>query len=177
VRITPEFDPNPLLQMAAAEELMFDPVHPLPEKPKRKRKTKPQPAVEWLDSSEAWQRRFQSVGQPTEIRLPDLKLPDFWPVAEVPVNKPQPAPPQPSPPTPAKPRVERRPMPDTFQLLVYRPPTADQPPLDAYPSLTETSTIVVSAPEPTPPAPKHLAARRQRQRFTWESPEMYVEEE
>ena len=83
VRITPEIDPNPLFQMAAAEEILFDPVHPLPEKPKTKRK--PKPANEpWLDTSEAWQRRFQSVMQPTEIRLPELKLPDFWPVAEIP---------------------------------------------------------------------------------------------
>src|SRR5204863_842757 len=93
VRIRPEIDPNPLLQMAAAEEIMFDPVHPLPEKPKRRRK--PKPVEDWLDAgplSEAWQRRFQSVKQPTEIRLPELKLPDFWPVAEIPVSKPEPKP-------------------------------------------------------------------------------------
>src|SRR5437762_3092812 len=49
VRVTPPVDPNPLLQMAAAEEVWFDPVHPLPEKPKRKKKPKPHAIEEWPD--------------------------------------------------------------------------------------------------------------------------------
>jgi uncharacterized protein YhaN len=172
LRIKPEVDPNPLFQIAAAEEVMFDPVHPLPEKPKRKRK--PKPVEEWLDPSalsEAWQRRFQAVKQPAEVRLPELKLPDFWPVAEIPASQPE------AKPIPSKPHVERRMVPDTFQVLVYRPPAAAEAPIEVHPGAEETTTLVISPPEQTPPAPKHLGERAKRQRFTWESPEMYVEEE
>ncbi len=195
VRVSPVFDPNPLFQMAAAEE-MFDPVHPLPEKPKKKRTPKPKPE-EWLDTgalSEAWHKRFQSLKQPTEIKLPELKLPDSWPVAELPrVTKPMPAlklpdtwpvaeiptsRPQPPAPKPApKPPVAVRSEPDTFEMLVYRPVDASVQVMAWEPEPQETTTIVISPPEQTPPAPKHLSAKRKRQRFTWESPEMYVEEE
>ena len=37
--------------------------------------------------------------------------------------------------------------------------------------------IIINPPEPTPPPPKYLAPRPERHRFTWESPEMYWEEE
>lgn len=189
VRISPPFDPNPLFQMAAADEL-FDPVHPLPENPKKKAK----PLIEeWLDTSalsEAWQKRFQSIKQPTEIRLPELKLPDSWPVAEL----PRPAMPVPKLdlpdswpvaeiPTPKtkpvviKTPVEPRVVPSTFQVLVYRPPSAPAQTVESPAPAKEMTTIVVSPPQATPPAPKHLSAKRQRERFTWESPEMYVEEE
>jgi hypothetical protein len=199
VRISPPLDPNPLFQMAASE-LLFDPVHPLPEKPKKKRK--PTPANdEWLDTgalSEAWQKRFQSLREPTEIRLPELKLPDSWPVAElprtpkpvptlklpdswpvaqIPVAKPRPLPVKPMP---AKPPVEPREprgIPGTFQVLVYRPPTASDQTVVMPVEAQETTTIVVSPPEQTPPPPKLIGAKRKRDRFTWESPEMYVEEE
>ena len=56
----PEIDPNPLLQMAAQEEPLFDPVHPLPEKHRRERKRKLKP-----------------------------KLPDYWPLAEIPQPRPR----------------------------------------------------------------------------------------
>jgi uncharacterized protein YhaN len=180
VRVQPEIDPNPLLQMAAADAPLFDPVHPLPEKPKRERKRKSKAAEDWSDLhtlSAAWRNRFRSVSdappRAVELHLPDswplaeapqparivkLTLPDQWPVAE------QPAP---------KPRVVAPPVPEMFEILAYRVPTADEQ-LVVVPS-PPPKAIILSPPQPTPPAPKHLAARRQR--FTWESPEMYVEDD
>lgn len=61
-----------------------------------------------------------------------------------------------------------------------QPPAPDFPPAAEVPSGDESSStqaatvpLRVSAPEPMPPAPKHRTVRRQR--FTWESPEMYLE--
>ena len=166
VRILPTVDPNPLLAMAA-EELLFDPVYPLP--------TKVEPAA-----------------RPKREKRKKLKahLPDYWPLAELPSEAPRPKPtiefklpdqwplaelPQPpvSPPTPPV-AVQ----PETFEVLAYRG-SADAWPAPAQPAGISTpqpaATIVFSPPEPTPPEPKFIA-RRERRRFTWESPEMYWEE-
>jgi hypothetical protein len=201
VRTLPQFDPNPLLQMAAAEEPEFDPVHPLPEKPakpKREKKKKPTPLPDsWpLEDitalSQAWHKRYQSLAEAP--RVPDLHLPDAWPVAPLPAPQQQPVielrlPDQwplakiPAEPAPkripaAKPPAPPRPayVPETFEVLAYRTPAetwtiAEAPPTPPAPKATVT---ILSPAEPTPPPPKH---RTKRQRFTWESPEMYVEEE
>jgi hypothetical protein len=165
-RITvPEIDPNPLLQMAAHEEPLFDPVHPLPEKPRREKKRKLKP-----------------------------KLPDYWPLAEIPLPKPAPQvtsklPEQwPLAEAPAAPpRAAVLPAPETFEVLAFRcqpeswplPEILPSPSPRPNPSPQPAAKIVISPPEPTPPPPKFLPPRpnAERHRFTWESPEMYWEEE
>jgi hypothetical protein len=99
--------------------------------------------------------------------VPKLNLPDSWPVAEIPAPKTK----QVVVKTPAEPRV----VPGTFQVLVYRPPSASAQTVES--AQAKETTIVVSPPQATPPAPKHLTAKHKRERFTWESPEMYVEGE
>jgi hypothetical protein len=103
-------------------------------------------------------------------------LPDSWPLADVPQREPivirlpdqRPVTPAPA----SKPRAIVRPSLETFEVLAYRMPT----PLEESAAAELPSapvSMIVSAPEPSPPAPKHIAVRRHRQRFTWESPEMY----
>jgi len=87
-----------------------------------------------------------------------LKLPDQWPVAETPVVKARPQ-------APVKPIVVAPLIAETFEVLAYQMPTAD-----------EATTVVISPPEHGPPVPKHLSVKQRRERFTWESPEMYREE-
>jgi len=156
VRIHAPVDPNPLLQMAAAEEELFDPVHPLPEKPKRKKKAKPQPEWEDLHAlSAAWRRQFSSLRQPQPPI--DLMLPDYWPVAEIKHTEPPPAP---------------RPVASMFEVLVYRPAAPAEDSISILPGRIEEAQRRIDSPvESAPPAPKHLQSRRER--FTWESPEMY----
>jgi len=57
-------------------------------------------------------------------------------------------------------------IPQTFEVLAFRLPTEEVP-------SAPTTSVIVSPPELTPPAPKHITARQRRERFTWESPEMY----
>jgi hypothetical protein len=163
--VQPQFDPNPLLQMAANEEPLFDPVHPLPEKPRRERKRK-------------LKTKLPDYWPIAEIPLPkppvvETKLPDQWPVAEVPA---------------AHTEVAVVAAPATFEVLAYRcqpeswtqvelpVATPEFPPPRPRPQ-PETKIIIAQA-EPLPP-PKHLQPRRQSEshRFAWESPEMYWEEE
>jgi uncharacterized protein YhaN len=164
VRIPQPVDPNPLLQMAAAEETLFDPVHPLPEKPKRKRKPKPV-TEQWPDTtalSAAWRKRFHSLRDAADRRLPESNLPDYWPVADVAVPS-------------VKPQAALPAAVESFEVLAYRLPTlADESPQILFEAAAEPSTHILSAASPTPAAPKHLAARRER--FAWESPEMYQDE-
>jgi uncharacterized protein YhaN len=166
IRIKPDVDPNPFFQAAAAEAPEFDPVFPLPEKPKRERKKKSKPLPDhWPIAdltvlSEAWRKRLQDLSV-QEPRLPELNLPDSWPVAEIAKTPPRPM---------TLPRLE------TFEVLAYRRPDAHPQVAPPSPAAAQTSTIILSSAEPTPPAPKHLSARR-RERFTWESPEMYWEGE
>jgi hypothetical protein len=180
VRVNVPADPNPLFQMAAADAL-FDPVHPLPGKPKRERRKKPKQAEDWPDISalsQAWRERFRSLREAPatpliELKLPDswplaplpakaksaeLKLPDQWPVTEAPMVKPRPQ-------APLKPIVVAPMMAETFEVLAYRMPTMD-----------EATTMVISAADPSPPPPKFITARNKAERFAWESPEMYREE-
>jgi uncharacterized protein YhaN len=188
----PAVDPNPLLQMAAAEELLFDPVHPLPEKPKRDRRKKPKQAEEWPDISalsQAWRERFRSLREAPatpviELKLPDswplaplpakakaveVKLPDQWPVAEPPAVKPRPQ-------APVKPIVVAPPVAETFEVLAYRMPTAAEDPIVTMNNMAETTTVIISPPQASPPPPKRLIVRQRREKFTWESPEMYRDE-
>jgi uncharacterized protein YhaN len=79
-----------------------------------------------------------------------------------------PAPPPPPAPKPMPvPRIELPPKPQPVLIKPVAPP----PPPVATPVVM--TPVVIHQPEPTPPPPKS----NRRQRFTWESPEMYVEEE
>ncbi|MEX2176712.1 MAG: AAA family ATPase [Pirellulaceae bacterium] len=80
---------------------------------------------------------------------------DFWPLAEVP--------------SPPPPELD---LPDAWPLAVV-PPAPARP---VAPAATPKRPIVAPA-QPTPPPPKLLTARPARHRFTWESPEMYWEED
>jgi len=167
----PVIDPNPLLQMAACE-LLYDPVHPLPEKPKRKRPR----SDDWSDLhalSEAWRNRFWSLRQPVVDRKPEVKLPDYWPLAEVPVeHTPQLRLPDSWPlaetSVPKSPvMVEEKPVfttafvPATFEVLAYRSPAEVEEAVVAVSHAEpESATIVFSGAEIGPPAPKRLARRR-----------------
>jgi hypothetical protein len=160
----PEIDPNPLFQMAAEEEPEFDPVHPLPEKPKPERKKKkPKPAPTLPDF---WPVAELPVPHRARQPEPSIKLPDFWPVAQIPAVVTRP----PAPPPPA------RFVPETFEVLAYRHPRAAETIQPGPIATAPSTTIIVSPPEPAPPPPKHLTTARERKRFTWESPEMYWEE-
>jgi hypothetical protein len=196
IRSLPPPDPNPLFLMAAADEELFDPVYPLPEveeiveKPKRPRKKKPkpeepaaepampEPPVPELRLPDSWPLAEISLRKPAP---PPLQLPDSWPLAELPVARPSappvspapvaqaPPPPAPVPVAPRKspPRQVTVPVvPHTFEVLAFRLPSEEMP--SAVPM-----SVIVSPPELTPPAPKHITARQRRERFTWESPEMY----
>jgi uncharacterized protein YhaN len=175
VRITEPVDPNPLFQIAAVEATLFDPVHPLPPKLKREKK-KPKPAADdWSDLhalSDAWRKRFSTLRQPAENKL-ELKLPDYWPVAPIPLP-----PPEPSRPNRAslmeQPRVVIAQAPETFEVLAYRQPQPAEDYAETVPAARHETTIIVSGPDQLPRPPKHQTSRRER--FTWESPEMYHED-
>jgi hypothetical protein len=174
-RVAP-VDPNPLLQMAA-EELLYDPVHPLPEKPRRKRQ--PRPAEDWNDLhalSQAWRNRFQTLRESPKQEVPKLQLPDSWPVAELPLPKPPPAPAEPMvQPVKAKQVVAISPS-ETFEVLAYRTPIEIDEPMIIASGQQQFDTVILSAAEPTPPPPKHLTSRPAHRRFAWDSPEMYLDE-
>ncbi|HMC11257.1 MAG TPA: hypothetical protein VKH44_08200, partial [Pirellulaceae bacterium] len=148
----------------------FDPVHPLPEKPRRERKKKTRPPEDWPDISvlsQAWRERFRSLRETAEKSVPDLRLPDSWPVAQIPAE-----------PARIVMTVAAPVAPETFEILAYRFPTAAEEPFMVVPNSQPQATILIDSPaEATPPAPKHLTACRQRERFAWESPEMWREEE
>jgi uncharacterized protein YhaN len=159
----PEIDPNPLLQIAAQEEPIFDPVYPLPEKPRRERKRKLKPKL-----PDYWP--IAEIPLPKPPSKVETKLPDQWPLTEAPAAPPRPAP---------------LPVPETFELLAFRCQPETWPlaeiPLAPSPSAPPqpSSKIIIAPPEPTPPPPKYLPPRpnAERHRFTWESPEMYWEDE
>jgi hypothetical protein len=160
IRTLPIIDPNPLLQMAADDESLFDPVYPLPPKPqpepavKPKREKKKKLKVRLPDY---WPLAELPAPQPRQIPTIEIKLPDQWPLAE------QPQRPAPPPPLAIQP--------ETFEVLAYRSSPATWPVAEPQPA----QTLILSPPEPAPPAPKY-AAPRERRRFTWESPEMYLED-
>jgi len=110
----PTIDPNPLLQMAAAE-LLFDPVHPLPPKPKRRKKHRP--AEDWSEIhalSQAWRNRFWSLREAPPKPLP--KLPDYWPLAGL--DRPR------AEPITTRTLIAGGPAPEMFEMFAYRPPEA-----------------------------------------------------
>jgi uncharacterized protein YhaN len=167
----PVIDPNPLLQMAACD-LLYDPVHPLPEKPKRKRLR----ADDWSDLhalSEAWRNRFWSLRETKVDRGPELKLPDYWPLAEVSahrapdLNLPDQWPladgcsPKTSVVVEEKPVVAATIVPETFEVLAYRSSAeVDEMVLAVSHAEPESATIVFSGAEIGPPAPKRMARRK-----------------
>jgi hypothetical protein len=150
----------------AADELVFDPVYPLPPKP-----APPPPAEK--------QKREKKKKLKTQ-------LPDYWPLAELPQPQPWPAPPMEfklpdqwpvaplaSPPAPTAPGPAPSLQPETFEVLAYRSGTEAWP---LAPQPAQPTKVIFSPPEPTPAEPHFSSARRERRRFTWESPEMYWEE-
>jgi hypothetical protein len=193
VRTRPEADPNPLFQMAAADEPVYDPVHPLPERPARPEKPRRTKKKKPLELPDYWPLAELPASQPPPP--PELELPDAWPLAEVsePRRRVEPlrldlpdswplAPlPAPSVPLVVEPVAApyARPLPETFEVLAYRavPESAaiTITPLTGEAQAAPVATVILSPAEPTPPAPKRLASRRRR--FTWESPEMYWEEQ
>jgi hypothetical protein len=96
-----------------------------------------------------------------------LRLPDQWPLAKVPSEPPkrQPAP-KAAPPRPVY-------VPETFEVLAYRTP-AETWTVAELPPAPKPAVTIISPPEQTPPPPKH---RGEGRRFTWESPEMWVEDQ
>lgn len=163
-----EFDPNPLLQMAASEEVLFDPVHPLPERPKRDRRRKPKgaPLPDFWPIAEL--PRANTARQASSVtRVVEAKLSEQWPLAEVPA---------------AEPRTAMVAVPESFEVLAFRCQSEAWPPAEIPVTLPVTqplTKIIISPAEPTPPPPKHLLPRPPAgpHRFAWESPEMYWEEE
>lgn len=169
-----DFNPNPLFQIAANSE-EFDPVYPLPEKPKKVRKAKPKK----LDLPDHWPLAELPAARPA--KLPKLKLPDQWPLAEIPA------------PTTTV-RVSSDTPIESFEVLAYRSQPAEwsyaalsvaeplttvvaDPPAPPPRKAKAEKTIVISPAQPTPPPPKYLSPRPERHRFTWESPEMYWDED
>jgi hypothetical protein len=155
VRIEPAVDPNPLLAQAAVEESLFDDLPELPKQeppplPPKEKKRKPVPRYKVVPRD--WDR-------------------DAWPVAFVPTPKPPVMPPPPAPSF------------EPIEVLAFRcvPDVLPVPEVPLAEPLTEplnapAAHLVFASPEPMPPPPKLLISPSQRQRFTWESPEMYREE-
>ena len=126
------------------------------------------------------------------ITLPALDLPDFWPVAVPPpapvkaLNLPDawPVAPLPIAPVPASPApvvttLVAAPTFEPFEVLAYRQ-LPEAWPVAEIPAAAAEPPPPPPAPKkkPAPPVPTVIAARSQRpKRFTWESPEMYWEEE
>ena len=169
-------DPNPLLAQAAEEEQWFADVLELPKKvplplpppapptlPKVK-KLKAQSRYKVVPRD--WNRDQWPLAHVAQVATPApmLDLPDQWPVSEAPV-----------PPRIVQPYFEPveylayRAVPESWEISdVSLPPPVPQPAV----------RYVVAPPEPMPPPPKLVTTRpSRRERFTWESPEMYVEDQ
>jgi hypothetical protein len=169
-------DPNPLLNQAADEEHWFADVLDLPPKSPAPMPPIPQPlpVLPKVKKSKAasrykivprdWNRDQWPLAHVAKAAPPPppLELPDQWPVADAP-----------QPPRVVQPYFE------PVEYLAYRAlpaswEIADVPPVPVVPPPVK---LYVAPPEPTPPPPKLATARRElRQRFTWESPEMYHED-
>ena len=102
-------------------------------------------------------KRSRSKPAPAPQRyqvIPQGSLPDAWPLAEPPAP----------PPTESYQVISFRYLPDSWPLAAIPPRPQPAPPPAA----------VAPVPQPPPPAPLPLDPREEtRQRFTWESPEMY----
>jgi uncharacterized protein YhaN len=161
-------DPNPLLAQAAEEEHWFADILELPKKPPvppplpKIKKLKPQSRYKVVPRD--WNRDQWPLAHVAKAAPPLIgDLPDAWPVAEAPV-----------PPRATQPYFEPveylayRAVPDSWEIADLPIPPVPQP----------TVRYVVAPPEPTPPPPKLVTARpSRRERFTWESPEMYIEDQ
>jgi uncharacterized protein YhaN len=191
------FDPNPLFAQVAEEEQWFadildlpkpvvvvappppPPPAPPPPLPKKEKRKAP-PRYKVLDrdwNRDAWPLAAVAkvAPPPPVLNLPDewpvappparppvvLDLPDSWPVADTPIAR------RVAPVAPVIPSL-----PDSWPVAEVRP--AHLPPLPA--PRPEPITIITPA-DPTPPPPKLKKRVARRSRFTWESPEMYWEEE
>jgi uncharacterized protein YhaN len=165
-------DPNPLLMQAAEEEHWFADILDLPKKelplpPPPPRKEKRRPAARYKIVPRDWNRDSWPLVHVAKAAPPpvELDLPDVWPVAQVAASKPKFVQPVFEP-------VEYlayRPLPDAWTIAVLPEPA----PVPAPPP----PKVIYSSAEPTPPPPKMLKANPERQRFTWESPEMYHEDQ
>jgi uncharacterized protein YhaN len=204
-RIT--FDPNELFDKASIDE-------------------------QWFDPTNAWEMKKLPPPPPQ----PELKLPDFWPIAQAPPpSKPvevkivqplppprvnsyrwgvtdlpdswaiatPPAPPAPKPPPPPAPTYEviefkhvlppkpvpvppPPPRPEFVEArlpLKMPAPLPPAPPAPVYvepvyvePVYVEPVEVAPPVAPPPPPPVKVLPKREKRRRFTWESPEMYLED-
>jgi hypothetical protein len=120
------------------------------EKPKRGRKQKLRPRL-----PDHWPIAELPVREPRLAPLP-VHLPDQWPLAEAP-----------QPPAPVQPPAAAA---ETFEVLAFR---SSEPVWTVVQE--EPKTVIFSPPQPAPSEP-HYASRVERRRFTWESPEMYWEE-
>jgi hypothetical protein len=172
-------DPNPLLSQAAAEEQWFADILDLPKPqpillpapppapPLKAKKLKP--ATRYKVVPRDWNRDQWPLAHVAKAAPPPqaMNLPDEWPLADAPL------------PRVIQPMFEPieylayRALPDSWQIAEV-PYVAPAPPAPLPPP---PPRIIVSPAEPTPPPPKLMAARPQRRRFTWESPEMYLEGE
>jgi hypothetical protein len=162
-------DPNPLLSQVARDEQWFADILELPQKapvlspPPPPKAKKPKPITRYKIVPRDWNRdQWPLVQVAKSVPPPVQSLPDAWPVAEAPV-----------PPRVVQPYFEPveylayRALPESWEIIdLHAPAPAPQP----------AAKIIVAPAEPTPPPPK-LAARPQRERFTWESPEMYHEDQ
>ncbi len=163
-------DPNPLLAQAAEDEHWFADVLELPPKqpipvppPKLKR---PKLSSRYKVVPRDWNRDQWPLAQVAKSAPPPpvLDVPDQWPVAEAP-----------QPPRVIQPYFEPveylayRAIPDAWEIAELPAPV---------PAPLPTTRIIVAPAEPTPPPPKLATARPpRRQRFAWESPEMYQEDQ
>ncbi len=167
-------DPNPLLAQAAEEEQWFadvpqlptrlPPPLPVPQAPPPKVK-KLKPLSRYQVVPRDWNRDHWPLVHVAKAAPPPVfDLPDAWPVAEAPV-----------PPRVVQPYFEPveylayRAVPDSWEVVELRA---------VVPAAGPEVRYVVAPPEPPPPPPKLVTARpSRRERFAWESPEMYIEDQ
>src|SRR4029078_7586837 len=96
--------------------------------------------AEWADLnalSAAWRMRFASLRQPKPQI--ELNLPDSWPIAEIKQVEPSPV---------------RRPSPQMFEVLVYRPAAPAEDSIAVLPGGEQLQRRIDSQPGPEPPAPE-----------------------
>ena len=148
-------DPNLLLDCAAQEEPLYDPTNvPAADKVKPALKKRSKPVT-------------------NDKLVTNYDLPQHWPLAEIPVPAPAPVGNR----APAYQVISFRYLPDSWPLAPM--PRQNVPQVSTLPQPEPPAPAAiqpVAAAAPLPPAPKPTAPPR-RQRFTWESPEMYWEQE
>lgn len=192
------FDPNELFDKASVEEQWYDPTNAWLLK-----KLPPPPPAPVIQLPDYWPVALAPApSRPVVIAAPEpppqprvsgyqwgvSDLPDSWALAT------PPAPPAPKPPPPPEPSYEvvsfrylperiapaPPPPPRPEAIEPRRPIVISAPPPPAPPAPQHIEPIVIKQPEPIPvpaPAPVVVKPQQQRRRFTWESPEMYREED